>query len=177
MPIYEYHCPRCRTLLSVYARTINPRGTLYCPQCPNTPIERQLSMFSAPRRAGADTPDGPALPGGADEARMEKMMESLAGEAEKIGDDNPRDAARLLRRLTTEAGMPLGPGMREALARMEAGEDPEQIEADLGDALESELPADGDPVAGDRAGARRKLSFRDPNLYDWSDLEKRKPNS
>ena len=177
MPIYEYRCPRCRTLLTVYARTINPQGTLYCPQCPDTPIERQLSVFAAPRRSGADAADGSALAGGADETRMEKMMESLAGEADKIGDDNPRDAARLLQRISAESGMPLGPGLREALARMEAGEDPEQIEADLGDALEEDPQPDGDSLSADRTGTRRKLSFRDPNLYDWADLEKRKPNS
>jgi len=34
----------------------------------------------------------------------------------------------------------LGPGMEEALRRMERGEDPEQIEAEMGDLLEGEDP-------------------------------------
>jgi putative FmdB family regulatory protein len=177
MPIYEYRCPRCRVLLSVYARTVNPAGTLYCPHCPKTPIERQLSVFAAPRRSGGEAGEDQPSPGGADESRMEQMMQSLASEAEKIGDDNPRDAARLLSRLSAESGLPLGPGLREALARLEAGEDPEQVEADLGAALDADPLPEGDSLVEDRPGSRRKLPFRDPNLYDWADLEKWKPNT
>lgn len=177
MPIYEYRCPRCRALLTVYARRIHPQGTLYCPHCPETEIERQLSVFAAPRHAGARAPEGPTPAGGPDEVRMERMMQNLASEAEKIGEDNPRDAARLLNRLSAEAGMPLGPGMREALARLEAGEDPEQVEAELGDVLNEDPIPEGDDLGANRPGTRRKLPFRDPTLYDWADLEKRKPNS
>ena len=39
-------------------------------------------------------------------------------------------------------GMPVGGGMEDALKRMEAGEDPEKIEEDMGDLLE------GDPLGG-----------------------------
>ena len=35
-----------------------------------------------------------------------------------------------MRKLTDVTGLKLGPGMEEALNRMEAGEDPEQVEAD-----------------------------------------------
>lgn len=172
MPIYEYRCPHCRILYSVYARTVNPRGTLYCPQCPNAVLSRQVSVFSAPRPAGSEAVDRPAGADGGDPARMEDALRHLAGEVDQVGENNPRDAARLLRRLSTEAGMPIGPGLNEALARLAAGEDPEQVEADLGDVLDRDPQADGDePV--DRSGARRKLPFRDPNLYDWADLEKR----
>jgi hypothetical protein len=59
--------------------------------------------------------------------------------------------------------------MEEALRRLEAGEDPDAIEADLGDKLESEEPfllADG--PAGKRAPDKKKRGAprRDPNLYD-----------
>jgi hypothetical protein len=163
--------------LSVYARTVNPSGTLYCPYCPKTPIERQLSVFAAPRRAGSEASEDQPVPGGADETRMEKMMERLSGEVENIGDDNPREAARLLSRLSAESGMPLGPGLREALARLEAGEDPEQVEAEMGSVLEDDPLPEGDLSGEGRPGVRRKLPFRDPNLYDWADLVKWKPNS
>jgi putative FmdB family regulatory protein len=177
MPIYEYRCPRCQVLLSVYARTVNPSGSLYCPYCPKTAIERQLSVFAAPRRSGTGASDDQPPSGGADDSRMDQMMQSLASEAEKIGDDNPQAAARLLSRLSAESGLPLGPGLREALSRLEAGEDPEQVEADMGAALDADPVPEGDIPAEGRTGLRRKLPFRDPNLYDWNDLQKWKPNS
>jgi hypothetical protein len=45
-----------------------------------------------------------------------------------------------MRKLTDMTGMQLGSGMEEALSRMEAGEDPETIEAEMGDILEQEDP-------------------------------------
>ena len=45
-----------------------------------------------------------------------------------------------MRKLTSMTGLELGAGMEEALRRMEAGEDPEQIEAEMGDLLEEEDP-------------------------------------
>ncbi len=57
-----------------------------------------------------------------------------------MDEEDPRQAANLMRKLTDMTGVDLGPGMEEALARMEAGEDPEQIEAEMGDLLEGEDP-------------------------------------
>jgi len=73
-----------------------------------------------------------------DEAKMEKAMAMLAGEADKIDEDDPRQAAMLMRKLSDTAGLELGSGMEEALGRMEAGEDPEKIEEEMGELLEGE---------------------------------------
>ncbi len=75
-----------------------------------------------------------------DEAKMEKAMAMLAGEAEKISEDDPRQAAQLMRKLTDATGLSLGSGMEEALNRLEKGEDPDRIEAEMGDLLEGEEP-------------------------------------
>jgi hypothetical protein len=40
-----------------------------------------------------------------------------------------------MRKLTDAAGISLGEGMEEALARMEQGEDPDKIEAEMGELL------------------------------------------
>ena len=45
-----------------------------------------------------------------------------------------------MRKLSDMTGLNLGPGMEEALRRMEAGEEPEQVEAEMGDLLEEEEP-------------------------------------
>jgi hypothetical protein len=95
-------------------------------------------------------------------------MESLAGEAENISEDDPRQAAQLMRKFSKMTGMEFGPGMETALNRLEAGEDPEQIESDMGDVIENEEPFVL-PGKGEKAGktrARVSPPRRDSKLYD-----------
>ena len=63
-------------------------------------------------------------------------------------------------------GMELGPGMQEALSRMEQGEDPEQIEAEMGDLLEGEDPFTFKNKKGRLAADRQRAPMRDETLYD-----------
>jgi hypothetical protein len=101
-----------------------------------------------------------------DEGKMEKAMQMLAGEAERINEDDPRQAANLMRKLTDMTGMELGEGMQEALRRMESGEDPEQVEAEMGDLLESEDPFLIAAKKAKTASAGRRQPQRDETLYD-----------
>jgi len=71
---------------------------------------------------------------------MGQAMDLLAREAEHMDEDDPKQAANLMRKLTDMTGLKMGSGMEEALTRMEAGEDPEQVEAEMGDILEEEDP-------------------------------------
>jgi hypothetical protein len=92
-------------------------------------------------------------------------MTALAQEAEHLDEDDPRQAAQLMRKLSDMTGLQLGPAMQEALDRMEAGEDPEQIEEELGDQLEEEDPLS--PSSPSRKGprTRRRPPKRDDTLY------------
>ena len=101
-----------------------------------------------------------------DEGKMEKAMNMLAGEAENINEDDPRQAANLMRKLTDMTDMELGPGMQEALKRMEAGEDPDAIEAEMGDLLEEEEPFLIPEKKGGKKGTKRAAPKRDETLYD-----------
>jgi len=101
-----------------------------------------------------------------DEGKMEKAMNMLAGEAENINEDDPRQAANLMRKLTDMTGMELGSGMQEALQRMEAGEDPDAIEAEMGDLLEDEEPFLMPGKKGGQKGTKRAAPRRDETLYD-----------
>jgi hypothetical protein len=107
---------------------------------------------------------GDDLPAGFDEARAMQAMEAMAGDLEGAEDD-PRRGAQALRRLYQAMGLPHGPGLEEALARMEAGEDPESIEADLGDALESETLG-GEPKEALRRARRAARAARPPAVDD-----------
>ena len=58
---------------------------------------------------------------------------TLAGEMENIDENDPKAMANFMRRFSSMTGMELGDGAEEALSRLEAGEDPEQLEAEMGD--------------------------------------------
>lgn len=93
-------------------------------------------------------------------------MNMLAKEADGINEEDPKQAANLMRKLSDMTGLKLGPGMDEALQRMEKGEDPEQLEAEMGDLLENEDPF---ILPGKKAGqtkTRRRAPFKDETLYD-----------
>ena len=62
--------------------------------------------------------------------------------------------------------MELGPGMNEALRRMEQGEDPDQIEAEMGDLLEGEDPFVLPEKKGAKTTTKRSAPLRDETLYD-----------
>ena len=119
-----------------------------------------MSSFAVLRGDKQDQDDG--LPD-IDESKLEKAMTALASEAERINEDDPKQAAQLMRKLTHMTGLELGTGMEEALRRMEAGEDPEQIEAEMGDLLEE------DPLIfqGQNKSTSKKMPPRkDEKLYE-----------
>ena len=137
MPIYEFYCKKCHTIFNFFSGAVNVEKRPDCPKCKSVKLERQMSKFSTLKnRSDEDDIPIPDM----DESKMEQAMNVLAKEAEKIDENDPRQAANLMRKLTNMTGLNLGPGMEEALSRMEAGEDPEQIEAEMGDLLEGEEP-------------------------------------
>jgi putative FmdB family regulatory protein len=162
MPIYEFYCHKCNTIYNFFSRTVNTEKTPRCPSCKTIKLKRQMSIFARVSR-GKEEPVDDGMPP-IDESKMEKAMSMLASEADKINEDDPRQAARLMRKLSDATGMNLGPGMEEALSRMERGEDPEKIEAEMGDLLEGEDPF----IFGQKAikGSKRKKPQVDEKLYD-----------
>ncbi|MCK5404546.1 MAG: zinc ribbon domain-containing protein, partial [Desulfobulbaceae bacterium] len=95
-----------------------------------------------------------------DESQMERVLGELAHDAENMNEDDPKQMAQVMRKFSEKTGLNLGNGMEEALARMEAGEDPEKIEQEMGDVLEGE-----DPFAmGGKKG--KKGSYRSQPVYD-----------
>jgi putative FmdB family regulatory protein len=140
MPVYEFYCSDCHRIFNFMSRRIDTTKRPDCPKCGRKRIERRVSLFSVSK--GLEERDEDGMPD-IDEARLERAMESLAGEVENINEEDPRQVAGIMRKLYEATGLELGPGMDEAIRRMEAGEDPDQIEQELGDLLEEE-----DPLAG-----------------------------
>jgi putative FmdB family regulatory protein len=163
MPIYEFYCEDCNTIFNFYSKSVNTTKKPKCPKCKNRTLSRQMSAFAFTGKAKEDS-DVDDLP--FDEAKMEKAMQVLAGEADKINEDDPRQAANLMRKLTDMTGLELGPGMNEALKRMEGGEDPDQIETEMGNLLEEEEPFLLPEKKGRAGKATRPAPARDETLYD-----------
>jgi putative FmdB family regulatory protein len=165
MPVYEFYCPDCHRIFNFLSRRINTNKQPDCPRCGREQLHRQVSVFAISKgrkeEDGADMPD-------IDESRMEQAMQALMSEAEGLNEDDPRQAARLMRKLYETTGMEIGGGMEEAIRRMEAGEDPEQIEAELGDVLEGEDPFGGLEMKQGLKGFRQKYvrPTVDSTLYE-----------
>ena len=162
MPIYEFYCEDCHTIFNFFSKTINTTKIPGCPKCGRKQLARQMSCFAITGKAGEDNGMDDL---GLDESKMEQAMQMIAKEAKGLDENDPRKAADLMRKLSDMTGMELGDGMNEALARLERGEDPDRIEAEMGHLLESEDPF---VATTGKKGISRKLlkPAKDDTLYD-----------
>lgn len=166
MPIYEFYCDPCHTIYSFFSRRINTDKQPDCPKCGRSHLERQVSLFSV-SKGRKETEGDDDIFSDMDEDRLEQAMMSMAGEFEGLDEDDPKQAARAMRRLYETTGMKMTPTMEEAMRRMESGEDPDRIEDDIGDFLEDEDPFAKAPPRRWRDLKRRYLPPRvDKTLYD-----------
>jgi len=133
MPIYEFYCKKCNTVFRFYSRTIDTTTIPKCPKCKRVKLERMFSSFATLGKSGEDA-GAPEI----DASKLESALSLLERDAEGVDADDPRQAADFMRKLTDAAGISMGEGMEEALARMERGEDPDKIEAEMGQLLEEE---------------------------------------
>ena len=163
MPIYEFYCKDCNTLFNFFSKTVNTSKKPKCPKCKTRTLSRQISWVAFTGRAKEEG-DFEDLP--FDSGKMEQAMQMLAGEADKINEDDPRQAAGLMRKLSDMTGLKLGDGVHEALKRMEKGEDPEQIEAEMGDLLENEDPFSLPDKKRTIIKTKSQTPFKDETLYD-----------
>jgi putative FmdB family regulatory protein len=177
MPIYEFYCRHCHRVLSFLSRSVDTEKTPACPRCGRPDLTRRASAFAISKgrkeEPKPETPPGPEL----DEGRLEKAMEALAGDMDSIDENDPKQGAHLMRKLFAATGLPVAGGMEEALRRMEAGEDPEKIEEEMGDVFEQD-PFGGLLGAGgedkDPEGTKKNLGrlrrmlppAHDPELYE-----------
>ena len=114
MPIYEYQCPDCGKRGSRLQKMSDP-SVPHCPRC-------QSTMKKLVSRVALLT---------SEESRMEKLADPT--EWGDFDENNPKSMARMMRKMGAEMGEDLGDEFNEVIARLEAGEDPEAIEADMPD--------------------------------------------
>ena len=141
MPIYEYACPKCRVIFNFLSKRTNPDRLPACPKCGNKKMVKQMSRFAMSR--GLTEPPakteqeggGPPTPD-LDDPRMERALMEMERDMEHLDENNPKHMAHMMRKMKDL--MPPGTMPKEldvAIKRLEAGEDPEKIEEDMGDVL------------------------------------------
>jgi putative FmdB family regulatory protein len=170
--MYEFFCPDCNTIFTFFSRTVTTEKIPACPKCKRSGLTRMVSRFSFSGRAkerpsgGGENETAPNLP--IDEGRMEQAMAALASEAEGVDENNPRQAANLMRRFSAMTGLKLGDKMQNALERLESGEDPESLEKDMEGLDENDLFALGgmDGAPEKRKPGRKKAPLHDETLYE-----------
>ncbi|MFC1851018.1 zinc ribbon domain-containing protein [candidate division CSSED10-310 bacterium] len=115
MPIYEYYCPDCHKIYQFFVRNVPEHRAPACPRCESTELTRRFSIFTTTTT---------------EESRLEKLADpsKLAG----LDENDPKSLARWMRKMSKEIGdEDMGPEFNEMIDRLEAGEDPEEIERSM----------------------------------------------
>jgi hypothetical protein len=130
-------------------------------------LSKQVSRFAMTKglkepaaKTGADAEGGPPMPD-LDDPRVERAMMEMERDMEHLDENNPKHMAHMMKKIKDL--MPPGSMPKEldvAIKRLEAGEDPEKIEADMGDVL-------GDFMGGTEGGAGGGNYTKDSGLYDY----------
>lgn len=166
MPIYEFACPKCRRIFSFLSKRMNPDRLPVCPKCGNKKLSKQVSRFAmskglkeptAKTESAGGEPPMPDL----DDPRVERAMMEMERDMDHLDENNPKHMAHMMRKMKDL--MPSGSMPKEldiAIRRLEAGEDPEKIEADMGDVL-------GDFMGGPESSAGGGGYTHDSGLYDY----------
>jgi putative FmdB family regulatory protein len=146
VPIFEFLCPVCNRIYSFLSLAATPSRKPVCPRCGATDLSRVPSSFAvtAARKSRSDKPE--KTEGPQDEAAMasmEREVMRMAGELDESDAEDPRTMARMMRRLAEASGEKMTPTMEEMFRRLEAGEDPDALEEELGPQLEAEMGDDG----------------------------------
>ena len=162
MPIYEFSCAKCRKIFSFLSKRLNPDRLPVCPKCGNKRLTKQMSAFAMPQglSENAAPSEGGDPMSEMDDPKVMRAMAELERDMGHLDENNPKHMAHLMRKM--KDAMPPGTMPKEldiAIKRLEAGEDPEKIEAEMGDVFGD---MEGGPAGGGAAGYSK-----DAGLYDY----------
>jgi putative FmdB family regulatory protein len=129
MPIYEYRCADCKRRVSVFFRSFSAATEPRCPICNGTRLTRLVSRVATVK---------------SEDARLEALSDpSNFGD---VDENDPKSVARVMRKMSDQmGGEELGPEFHEMVDRLEAGENPEEIEKSM-PGLGGEGAEDNEPI-------------------------------
>jgi len=115
MPIYEYRCHDCHRRVSLFFRSFadvqeEPR----CPRCGGNHLTRLVSRVAVVRSE-------------------ESLLDDLADPAalDGLDENDPKSLGRWMRKMSAEMGEEMPSEFDEVIDRLEAGQSPEDIEAEM----------------------------------------------
>ena len=176
MPLYEFYCEPCHTVFTFRSVRVDTATVPPCPKC-RKKLKREVSKC-AHIIAGASKEEGTGDFSDADvnEARMEEAASRLGDRLGALEDDDadPREAVRVMRELADAGGLRFNKEVREAMARIEAGEDPEKIDEEFSEVFDTDNPFENGAAEGGTTTGRSWLRSlrspaRDPKWYDMQD--------
>lgn len=169
MPIYEFACPKCRKIFSFLSKKSSPDRLPVCPKCGNKKMTKELSVFAMPRgakepaAAGEGGPEDAGMPD-MNDPRVARAMAEMERDLEHMDENNPKHMARFMKKMKDL--MPAGSIPKEvdiAIKRLESGEEPEKIEADMGDIFGDLMKEEEGGMGGPGGGGYT----HDTGLYDY----------
>ena len=175
MPIYEFYCPDNNKIYSFFTQRLNRQDAV--PRCPDDATHRMIklvSRVSVPPRRG-DGGEGGGGPGDdVDDSRIESAMGEMEREMAGMDENNPdpRQMGRFMRKMAEMTGEKPDAATQAMIERLEAGEDPEKLEEEMGDGMGDEDGMKGGEMGEDaEAGGGSRLKnpgrpVRDGELYD-----------
>lgn len=116
MPVYQYRCLNCRRRFEVFM-TFAEYGQkpVQCTHCGSPNIQRRIGRVRVAK---------------SEESRLESLADPSALEGLE---NDPKALGRMMRKMGSEMGEDLGPEFEDVVDRLEAGQDPEEIEKALPD--------------------------------------------
>jgi hypothetical protein len=125
---------------------------------------RHAARLSEPSAAAPASEEGP-MPD-MDDPRVARVMSEMERDMEHMDENNPRHMAHMMKKMKDL--MPSGAVPKEfdiAIKRLESGEDPEKIEADMGDVLGGLMGGEEGAGPGGMGGGGGYT--HDSGLYDY----------
>ena len=115
MPIYEYRCADCHRRVSIFFRSFSEiEAEPRCPRCGGTNLARLISRVALVR---------------SEERHLDDLTDPSM--LDDLDENDPRSIARWMRKMGDAAGEEMPAEFDEVLDRLESGQDPEEIEADM----------------------------------------------
>jgi putative FmdB family regulatory protein len=114
MPNYEFQCLDCKKRFEQFISFNNyGKKEVVCPHCQSLKVQRRIGKVRVSR---------------SEDSRLEDLSDPDALEGL---DENPQSMGKLLRKMKSQVGEEAGPEFDEVVGRLESGETPDQIEAEM----------------------------------------------
>ena len=162
MPIYEFYCPKCNLLMDFFSRRVNTETIPNCPHC-GTVLSKEVSRIAIGSGTDASDEYGDSP---MDDTRMQAVVEAFGDKLDSISDtSNPEEAAAVMKQFSEASGLGFNKDVKEALARIAAGEGEAGANAELDEILsKGEFFA---PTDRDMGGLiHTEPPKKDPTMYD-----------